>query len=504
MRGILAALAAAVAVAALGVNVYRAGAQEETPPLPDMFMINSTPCIALESDIGATTCQLFNKTVALGTTRDSWTALLDEDGDGEVTREEVARLDLDANHLHQEDGSVLIVLFVDDDDPVRFETDAGEFKVTGSLFDQAFLCDQPSPGSQSMRVDEDCDNDGIDGDGLLYAQLDGRDFPQGTGTVRAISHSTLIQLAELQFTIVGEPDEVSASILESSILEGIDPDDPEACELPTDVAGFTAALGDPQKAVIIARVQDEDGKDVANAWVKWIVSDPAMAKVGVGETPTLDLGSFGIGAPQVVCGLAGTGEFELTLEIVFGPQGLLALDPAFHFDSFTFPMTLVGEPANISMTAAPAQLNCDGVVGSTVSATVTDADGNLAVNGTEVRFNVQVLGTANPIVATTADGVATSNIVPLAVRDTGVPVVATSGNASGSVLVACGQVAGGEAPPPNGGAAPTQPPTGTVRPPDTGSGQPLDHHGPLNVWIAVALFVGAMGLVGARVGLRRL
>ena len=45
-------------------------------------------------------------------------------------------------------------------------------------------------------------------------------------------------------------------------------------------------------------------------------------------------------------------------------------------------------------------------------------------SGQEVQFSVQVLGTANPVIAkTNGEGVATSTITPLAITDTGVPVV---------------------------------------------------------------------------------
>jgi hypothetical protein len=182
-----------------------------------------------------------------------------------------------------------------------------------------------------------------------------------------------------------------------------------------------------------------------------------------------------------------------------------------------FEITVVGPPDNMTLAVAPAVVACDGAASAEVSATVSDAEGNPVANGTRVRFDVQVLGLANPITATTTDGVAKSTITPLAASDTGVPVVVSSGisrdggifstTTTGSALVACGP--GGApapgAPAPGGGAAPGGgPPTGTVRPPDTGSGGDLDGRGALNVWMAVGLFAGAMALVGARLALRRI
>jgi hypothetical protein len=205
----------------------------------------------------------------------------------------------------------------------------------------------------------------------------------------------------------------------------------------------------------------------------------------------------------VVCGLDGSGQVEVTMEIVLGPQSV-GLDPAHGEDTFTFTLDLVGEPANITLAANPGTIGCDGIATSTVSATVTDAEGNLAINGTEVRFDVQVLGTANPIVATTTDGIANTTVTPLAIEATGVPVIGTAGSAQGSTLVNCSGVApGGEPPPPPPTGPGTGQPGGSVQPPDTGTGGDFDGSGSMSIWPALALALGAAALIGARLRLRR-
>jgi hypothetical protein len=139
-----------------------------------------------------------------------------------------------------------------------------------------------------------------------------------------------------------------------------------------------------------------------------------------------------------------------------------------------------------------------------VAATVKDANGDLIANGTPVKFDIQVLGTANPIVATTTDGIATSVITPLAAIGTGAPVVITAGEDEASVafLVQC-QAGSPQAPPTPGTGTGTGQPGSGITGPDTGSGGQAGGRAELNAWPAVALFVAAMGLAGARFGLRR-
>jgi hypothetical protein len=170
----------------------------------------------------------------------------------------------------------------------------------------------------------------------------------------------------------------------------------------------------------------------------------------------------------------------------------------------TFEVTVLGVPDSLSVVSTPAMVACDGTQTAELAVTVKDLNGDLVANGTQVEFDIQVLGTANPILATTTDGIAKSTISPLAALGTGAPVIITTGEVQQAFLVQC---AAGS--PPQPGTTPGVPPTGTGRPggaisgPDTGSGGMADGRGALSAWPAVALFVAAMGLAGARYGLRR-
>jgi hypothetical protein len=175
-------------------------------------------------------------------------------------------------------------------------------------------------------------------------------------------------------------------------------------------------------------------------------------------------------------------------------------DPEFENIDFT----ILGPPDSVSsMVATPATVACDGTQSAELAVTVLDENGDNVANGWEVEFSIQVLGTANPLVATTTDGVAKSTITPLAAIGTGAPVVITVGDLQTSFLVQC---QAGSPQQPGGTSAPgtgTGRPGGAISGPDTGSGGMAGGRGELSVLPAVALFVAAMALAGARLGLRR-
>jgi hypothetical protein len=93
-------------------------------------------------------------------------------------------------------------------------------------------------------------------------------------------------------------------------------------------------------------------------------------------------------------------------------------------------------PASIVLTAEPQQLTCDGVQTSTVTARVLDASGRGVEDGTEVRFSVVTLGTADPIDATTEGGIASTRVTALG-RMVGVVVNVSSGAADAAIRIDC-------------------------------------------------------------------
>jgi hypothetical protein len=424
-----------------------------------------------------------------------------------VVPEDFAGIGLEANQIHDSDGQMVVVAFVDDDAPVFLEVEAD-----GAEYDESngsgLVCSGVNSPPQSI-FDADCDGVPPEGDGAVagFVVAGAGGIERGDGLVSAQQEGVILFAPII---VVGEPGVVNFQVLteatiEPSIQTGLDDDE---CPLPGAAAEFIEELGKPEKTILVARVADNDETNVTGALVKWTVSDPDIAIVAAPLTPTIDLGGFGIGAPNILCGTMDPGTVTITAELLDSDgqaaEAGTVLDPLSGSDTTELDFPVMGPPANLTLAVAPAAIECNGTNTASVTATVTDAEGNPVVDGNEVTFNVQVLGTANPIIAETAAGVATSTITPLATTE-GVPVVVTVGDVQGSTLVNCSPTAGpGTPPPPPGnGGGPGGQPGGVVRPPDTGTGGDLDGRGSLDIWMAVALFAGAMGLVGARLALRR-
>lgn len=441
------------------------------------------------------------------------------DGDGIVEPEDFAAIDLDGNQLHQLDynplkdtGSLWIIAFVNDDDPVRFDTTSGTLvpSLSSTPFgvipgiDQAgktWICDTQSE-------DEDCDDDGVKGDGVIVTRLVGKwgsDIADlGPGVVSVNQNG---KYSYLDFTVVGEPHSIEFVTLEDTIQDGAGGAD--QCPLPGDSAGFLSANATPERSIVLARVLDDAGTSITGGFVLWETDDEAVAKVATGLTPSIDLGAFGFGAPNIICGtkMPGTATVLAQLTRTETLEGGALLDPQADIGrEFTIDFTVVGVPAAMTLVSEPATIDCNGVNTATVTATVTDAGGNPVAAGQEVTFRTQVLATASPITATTnGDGAATSEITPLAVADTGIPVVVTAGDVQQSILVSCGAPSppSGEVPPPSGGGT-TPPPSGggqgVITAPNTGFG-PQDTSMSLAPVIALALI--GLSLLFGGVAIRR-
>lgn len=470
------------------------------------------------------------------------------DADGEIEPADFEGLDMDGNQLHQKDSNsrLWIVAFVNDTDPVRFDTTLGKFRLPDNSLVDDFVCDAAHP------YDNDCLGGPVD-DGVVVAELTpfvspGVSDDLGAGTVEILQEG---YASYIDFTIVGEPDEIEFMTLETTIQngisdigggdsDGIDNDgdctddtnfdgvvcgpgdegvdeadergpngslgDDGECPLAATTEGFLGALGEPEKTIVVARVKDSEGTDITNAFVSWGVDDEDKAVTATDLTPTIDLGAFGFGAPNILCGTDEPGTVEVTATMTAALSGL-TLDPwacgdpagTARCEDNSVEFTVAGLPADIALTAEPESLVCDGVNASAVTATVTDSEGNTVADGQEVRFDVQVLGTADPIIAATAAGVAKSTITPLAVQEAGVPVIVTAGDAQSSILLQCSA-----APPPAVEEPPPAPPppTGVIAPPATGSGGFAAAEGAKWRWLA-ALGGGCLFLATTRLMLSR-
>ena len=478
--------------------------------------------------------------------------------------------------VHQADGggaslsTFAILAFVRGVGAVTFNTTAGRFLESGT---QTYRCD-----GLGTYPDSDCGGPNVTNpnptfapDHVVVAYIQCTLVTCPTLGPQTITVEQFGIIEPLPFTVVGEPRTVQFFTLEKAIQAGVPvtgtltnrpppagpgcifpdciaPTNPAvppyesvstACPFSASVSFVTKALAQAEKTVIVARALDINGTSIAGAWVDWTVDNNGVpvdgqnfATDGVTPTnfdkqgilaqpytPTLNLGGFGYGAPNILCApstaVAGKVTVRATLTQMI-PGGITAdFGATGGFSETSFNVS----PAPVSMTlsAAPASIPCDGTTTSTVSAAVTDADGTPALSGTAVNFYSPILGTANPIDTTTNDkGIATTTITPLSGVTSGVTVTVTPFvggfpqlNLMQSILVACNGATtpGGAAP---GGAAPGGAPgaAGTapvgITAPNTGSG-PLGASGPgsLTWWPALALAGAALALAGTRRALKR-
>lgn len=403
--------------------------------------------------------------------------------------------------------TMLIFTFVDDEGPVTLDLDSGLTSLQNPPATD-FTCDTDSDdGGDTIGNDNDCDDvfDASNGDGVVVFHVINESAERGDERTVRVSQEAVEQATEL--TLVGIADDIEIVLAEDVIGTNGSVANAEDCADDTDVAS-DAAISNPESTVAVVTVEDEDNTLIA----MWPISigveppgdDPDIivlggdgnATEGIDPTTilTIDTGddSLPIGYYTVVCGGSGTGTTEI--EAVSLTDGSAA----------SAEITVVGFAANTALVAAPAEIKCDGSETSTVSATITDSDGNNVADGTRVQFTVVALGTANPIIATTTDGVATSVITPLSNSSAGVTVLVSPENGSDasfvSIRVDCALPLVTQ---PTLAPPPTVPPTGPISPPDTGNGGYLAQDGGSSLWTLIALAIGGTIVVAGGLVARR-
>ena len=166
-------------------------------------------------------------------------------------------------------------------------------------------------------------------------------------------------------------------------------------------------------SIITARVTDANGNPLAGATVDFGTTlgtvDPTSATTNADGVATTTLTAATTTGTATVSATSGGANGSTTVAFV------------------------AGAPANIAVTADPSTITADGGSTSTITAVVTDANGN-PVAGAEVSFGT-TLGTVDEIGTTDANGVATATLTASTTAGTAT-VSATSGGASGSTDVA--------------------------------------------------------------------
>ena len=290
-----------------------------------------------------------------------------------------------------------------------------------------------------MRVDNDCADgtdatlgDDTNGDGVVLFHVIVDTTGAGAGDTKTVFVSQEAVEQDFDINVVGPPNDVKLTLAETLIETNKTTANVDDCVDNTDV---TEAIDPPTSTVAWAVVTDQDDTPLTRVPVIWGIDPPAgtdIAQLGQGNADEditgnthFTLASEGVptAAYRTICGGKNTGEVTIDAEInIFeGPTSSST-------DHSAKDITVGGVPSTNVLTAEASTIKCDGSEKSTVTAKVTDSDGDNVADGVPVNFSVVALGTANPINTETKDGVATSVITPLSNSSAGVTVIVTAGD----------------------------------------------------------------------------
>jgi hypothetical protein len=424
-----------------------------------------------------------------------------------------------------------VFVFVDDEGPVTIDPDAGLVTIQ-SPGTSDFTC---NADGATLTTDNDCaETVPPNGDGVVLFHLMEDTAAAGATVGVTVSQEAVGQ--DFDVNVVGSANEIKLTLVESTIGtsgstanrvacvgDANDSTTPGDLGIPGVDVASADAVANANSTIAYAQAFDQDDNILARIPILFGI-DPTSAnnsivslavgnvKEGVtGNTVvTLDPGNdIPIAAYVVLCGGNGTGEATITSDFDTEYAASVGSPVTPVEDHSEQDITVVGAPSAAALTASASQIKCDGTETSTVTAKVTDADGNNVADGTPVTFSVVALGTANPINTTTKDGVATSVITPLSNSSAGVTVIVTAGDADvagqvqTSILIGCTLPLVTQPT-----LAPAVPPTATPRSgiggPDTGNGGYLAQDGSgFPMWTLIVLALGSVTLVAGGAVARR-
>ena len=316
-----------------------------------------------------------------------------------------------------------VLTMVTNDDNLALDADEGVWLSAGAAGFESSLT-QCEPAVANGISDDDCDNDGVWGDGVVVDFLAGNGFAD-LGEAIVTATQTGIDV-EMDYTVVGAPDNLDLVTTKATISENAG----SACDL----LAFWDQIALPDVTGLLATVADEDGTELTGIWVDWDSSDDdnvhfALVQNGPDQgeqtVNTISLSSGGaVAALNLGCG-GGPGVSTVTANV----DGT-AIDDEVD-------ITVVGAPASMTMDVAPAGIACDGVDSSVFAAHFFDSNGNPVADGTPVEFSVQGPALVNPIMTTTAGGSASTTVTGMSGITIMLPVHAISGAVQASIGVEC-------------------------------------------------------------------
>lgn len=427
--------------------------------------------------------------------------------------------------------SLDVFVFVNDEQPVTLDLPSGLASVQNGNLD--FIC---NTDGASQTTDNDCSQaTPNNGDGVVVFNVLNDNASPGS----VLGVNVIQEAVEQSFdvNVVGSANNVELHLVETNVEalkstanlvtctgDAADTTTPGGLGIPGTDVGSLAAVTDPTSTLAYAVTTDQYDTVLTRTPVIFSISPPAdvnnIAALGDGNPYenvtgdtffTLDPSASDDAAPTaayvVVCGGKSAGTTTINADINIPSCTGTGCDVLSSQDHSEEELTVTDVPNTVNLTASASQIKCDGTETSTVTAKVTDADGNNVADGVPVTFSVVALGTANPINTTTKDGVATSVITPLSNSSAGVTVIVTAGNSDLAAQVQTSTLIGCTLPL---ATQPTLAPVATSTPrsgiggPDTGNGGYLgqDNAG-FPMWTLIVLALGSVTLVAGGAVARR-
>jgi CSLREA domain-containing protein len=157
----------------------------------------------------------------------------DGDGDGVVEPTDFATLDVDPNELDENDGALWIIAFVTNDTNVWFSADEGIFASTGN-----------STVNCMVDIgDEDCNEDGTEGDDVVVDELLGNGVADRGNWVLDVSQEGVDVMVD--YWVVGDaiPVDSTGDAPDSNLGDGVCDDGTGACTLRAAIQQANQTLG---------------------------------------------------------------------------------------------------------------------------------------------------------------------------------------------------------------------------------------------------------------------
>lgn len=296
-----------------------------TPETPNMVAISVPLCVALSVQGGGNPLACGNA-ANFDTNLESTVA---KGPNGIFDATDFAPIDLDANHLHEVDGQLIVGVFVPEPGPVQIEVQNALIRDRqGNDRGHQWFCGMH--GGVLFGDDPDCLPGGSFSNGVVFFSIvPDPNGQRGPGLITAARGDIVVDLA---FTVVGEPQSIVIEpydpLLDTGadggslnlsqrrpLLTGNTGDD---CAFPHAASASDLAALDQTaiRSIVSIRALDSDGTSVAGAFIHWLSENPEIATAAAGLVPSFEHpDGRGVGSYQVVCGTTLSGEVAIHIDL---------------------------------------------------------------------------------------------------------------------------------------------------------------------------------------------